>query len=319
MSYAAVLAIIWLYPKLIRIWHPKQKILRYFWQLLALSLSAQVGVLPISLYYFHQFPGLFFISNLLIVPMLGIVLGMGFLLLALSLIHTTPAFFTKFYDQLLIAMNTLVQWIAQQETFIFRDIPFDGVQIFLSYSALILLIAAIELRKTKFIWLTGCSILLFQVWAFTLKLHVQNRSKLTLYHQIAQTLLVEEYAGQANVFIRKKEDAYSASLLQSAAVQNRIKEMEIKALKNAYLWKGKGILLVDKTGVHHRLPKTIDFIILTDNPKINIDRILISHPNARIIADGSNYTYLIDAWRASCSKSKRPFHYTGEKGAFYFE
>ncbi len=319
MSYAAVLAILWLYPKLISLWHPKSKILGYFWQLLAVSISAQVGVLPISLYYFHQFPGLFFISNLLIVPMLGLVLGLGFLLLVLSLIQTTPVFLFKFYDQLLIAMNTIVQWVAQQENFILRDIPFDGVQVFLSYSILILLIAAIEYRKTKFVWITGCSILLFQVWAFRQKLHVQNRSELILYHQVAQTLLVEEYAEQAHVFIRKKGDAYSASILQNAAVHNRIKEMEVKPLENSYVWKGKHILLVDKTGIHYTFPNEIDFLILTDNPKVNLDRVLTLHPHARIIADGSNYTFLIDTWRASCSKAKRPFHYTGEKGAYYFE
>ncbi|MBT8234986.1 MAG: ComEC/Rec2 family competence protein, partial [Bacteroidia bacterium] len=318
MSYAAVLAIIWLFPRLIRIWQPKAKVLGYFWQLLALSLSAQLGVLPISLYYFHQFPGLFFISNLLIVPMLGVVLGFGFLLLALSLVQSTPVLLTNLYDQLLIVMNTLIHWIAQQEFFIFRDIPFDGVQIFLSYSALILLIAAIEVRKTKFIWLMGFSIILFQTWVFREKLHVNNRSELILYHQIAQTLLVEENADQANVYIRKKEDAYSASLLQNAAVKNRIKEWEFKPLKNSYVWKGKNILLVDRSAVH-TLSKALDFIILTDNPRINVDRVLASHPNVRIIADGSNYTYLIDAWRASCAKAKRPFHYTGEKGAFYFE
>ena len=251
--------------------------------------------------------------------MLGLVLGLGFLLLVLSLAQTTPYFIWYSYDQLLIAMNTIVQWIAQQENFILRDIPFDGVQFFLSYSILILLIAAIEFRKTKFVWITGCSILLFQVWVFRQKLHVQNRSELILYHQVAQTLLVEEYAEQTQVFIRKKGDAYSASILQDAAVHHRIKEMEIKPLENSYVWKGKHILFIDRLGVHHTFSKTIDFMILTDNPKVNLDRVLTLHPNARIIADGSNYTYLIEAWRASCSKAKRPFHYTGEKGAYYFD
>lgn len=68
MSYAAVFAIVWIYPKLQKFWFPDNFIIRKTWQLLSVSAAAQLGVLPISLFYFHQFPALFFISNLLIIP-----------------------------------------------------------------------------------------------------------------------------------------------------------------------------------------------------------------------------------------------------------
>lgn len=319
MSYGAVLAIIYLYPKLMKLWCPKHKIPKYLWQLLAVSISAQLGVLPISLYYFHQFPGLFFISNILIVPLLGIVLGMGFLLLGLSLLEIAPYFLIRIYDQVIILINTLVQWIAQQEIFIFRNIPFDGFQVFLSFAILLLMIALIEFRKTKIIWILACTILLFQGWTIRQKVQMKNRSKLILYHQIAQTLLVEENAGHAIAYLRNEEDTYSASILQTAAIQNRIKDIVIRPLRNSYMWKGKHILVIDNSGIRHGLQKAVDYIILTENPKINLDRVLATCPNARIIADGSNYTYLTDTWRTTCNKAKRPFHYTGEKGAFYFD
>src|SRR5690606_28077758 len=49
MSYAAVFAIVWSYPKLQRFWFPENIIIRKTWQLLSVSLAAQLGVLPISL------------------------------------------------------------------------------------------------------------------------------------------------------------------------------------------------------------------------------------------------------------------------------
>jgi len=85
MSYAAVFAIVWIYPKLQAIWRPGQWLPRKIWQLLSVSLAAQLGVLPISLFYFHQFPALFFVSNLLVVPFLGLLLGTGFLIALLAL------------------------------------------------------------------------------------------------------------------------------------------------------------------------------------------------------------------------------------------
>jgi len=319
MSYGAVLAIIYLYPKLTGLWRPKHKFPDFLWQLFTVSISAQVGVLPISLYYFHQFPGLFFISNILIVPLLGLVLGMGFLILGLSLLEITPFILIEFYNEVIICINTLIQWIAQQEMFIFRNIPFDDFQVFLTYTIILLLIALIELRKSRLIWIMGCVILISQGWTIGQKVQMKNRSELILYHQIAQTLLVEENCGHAIAYLQNIKDTYSTSMLQTAAVQNRIKNIEIYPLKNSYMWKGKHILLIDKSGIQPGFQQAVDFIILTDNPRINLKRVLDTYPLARIIADGSNYAHLTDKWRATCYKVKRPFHYTGEKGAFYFE
>ncbi|MDH3381646.1 MAG: ComEC family competence protein, partial [Flavobacteriaceae bacterium] len=72
LSYLAVFAIVIIQPMISKIWNPKNKIIKFFWNLLTVSFAAQFGVLPLSLYYFHQFPGLFIISNLVIIPFLGI-------------------------------------------------------------------------------------------------------------------------------------------------------------------------------------------------------------------------------------------------------
>ena len=62
MSYTAVIAIASIKPLLASLWYPKWKLVNYFWQLICVTMAAQIGVVPISLFYFHQFPGLFFLS-----------------------------------------------------------------------------------------------------------------------------------------------------------------------------------------------------------------------------------------------------------------
>jgi len=98
MSYAAVFAIVWMYPLLQKFWSPKNSVLKKIWQLLSVSVAAQLGVLPISLFYFHQFPGLFFVSNLLIVPALGAILGLGILVIVLALFNMLPPFLVTIYN-----------------------------------------------------------------------------------------------------------------------------------------------------------------------------------------------------------------------------
>jgi competence protein ComEC len=57
-------------------------------------------------------------------------------------------------------------------------------------------------------------------------------------------------------------------------------------------------------------------VILTQNPKINLDRLINVAQPSIIIADKSNYKKNIRAWKATCHKAKIPFHAIAEKG-FY--
>jgi competence protein ComEC len=88
-----------------------------------------------------------------------------------------------------------------------------------------------------------------------------------------------------------------------------------KDLKNTLFFNGKHILIVDSTGVYPKkqLP---DIVVLTQSPRINLDRLIrISQPKA-IVADASNYKSLQKLWKTTCLKAKIPFHSTSEKG-FY--
>ncbi len=74
LSYLAVIGIVllqrffmsWLY---FQNW-PLQKI----WELMAVSMAAQVAAFPICLYYFHQFPNYFLLANLAAIPLSTLIL-----------------------------------------------------------------------------------------------------------------------------------------------------------------------------------------------------------------------------------------------------
>jgi competence protein ComEC len=83
------------------------------------------------------------------------------------------------------------------------------------------------------------------------------------------------------------------------------------------MFKNATLLVVDSLGVYSN--QNTDYLLLTQSPKINLERLIDSINPKQIIADGSNYHSYIDRWRKTCLKRKLPFHYTGEKGAYYFE
>jgi competence protein ComEC len=87
LSYSAVVSIVVLQKPIASLWNPPNLILDKAWQLIAVSVAAQIGTAPISLYYFHQFPNLFILTNLLVIPAAYLVINLGIAVLALSFIY----------------------------------------------------------------------------------------------------------------------------------------------------------------------------------------------------------------------------------------
>ena len=82
LSFSAVLAILLINPYLTPLYHSQNPALNYLWELSCTSTAAQVGTAPLSLYYFHQFPLLFLVSNIFAIPLTGVLM----LLIPLSLL-----------------------------------------------------------------------------------------------------------------------------------------------------------------------------------------------------------------------------------------
>lgn len=64
LSFLAMLGISLFYKSIQGLLFIKNKIIRWFWQGTALGIAAQIGTLPLTLYYFNQFPNYFILSNI---------------------------------------------------------------------------------------------------------------------------------------------------------------------------------------------------------------------------------------------------------------
>ncbi len=315
MSYAAVFSIVWLYPLLQKLWFPKNWIINKVWQLLSVSIAAQLGVLPISLFYFHQFPGLFFISNLLVVPFLGLILGMGILVIAIALCNSLPSFLANLYNSLIGLMNEVIAWVAQQEAFVFRNISFDIIQLVLSYFIIIAFITVFTKATFKRVTVFLVGIIGFQIWLFFVGYSANRKEILLAAHQTKNSILIYQTGNSSTIIA--KDSITTKRIITDYTIAERVKNIDYSKIKNSYTFKKATLLVVDSLGIYSK--QNTDYLLLTQSPKINLERLIDSINPKQIIADGSNYHSYIDRWRKTCLKRKLPFHYTGEKGAYYFE
>jgi len=115
-----------------------------------------------------------------------------------------------------------------------------------------------------------------------------------------------------------KPSNFSKRIIQDYTIAERIDTISYATLKNNYLIAHKKLYIMDSLAIYPPVIQ-LDYLVLTQSPKLNLERLLDSIQPKKLIVDGSNYKSYIANWEATCIKRKLPFHYTGEKGAYYFK
>ncbi|MEM6892776.1 MAG: ComEC/Rec2 family competence protein [Bacteroidota bacterium] len=312
MSYAAVFAILWLYPKLQVFWSPEPWLLKKIWSLLTVSVSAQLGVLPISLFYFHQFPTLFFISNLVIVPFLGILLGGGLIVLGLASVRWLPSEVVWIYEHMILAMNRVIQWVAHFEGFVLREIPFDLTEVFLSYIGIVCLVTFLEKRTFRGLKYLALSIALFQGYSLFSNYKISKNQKLIIPHSYKSSALWFQKGRRLEVF--SKDSLVAKNALSNFKIEHSISEVNFLTNQNIFQYKGQILYKVDRFAIPP--PRPIHILWLTESPKLHLGRWLKQHQPKLVIADGSNYPSYISRWKKTCEAKGIPFHDTSKDGAY---
>ncbi|WP_100610072.1 ComEC/Rec2 family competence protein [Confluentibacter lentus] len=319
LSYLAVFSIVIIDPLLYNLWKPKNKIIDFYWHTLTVTVSAQFGILPISLYYFHQLPGLFFISNLVIIPVLGVILGFGILIIFLALFNMLPVFLAKTYGYAIQLMNRFVSWISHQEQFLFKDIAFSLLFVFASYLLIISLIHFWKEKHYKNYSLLLMAVLVIQS-AFIYTKYNSPENQFIIFHKSRFTLVGN--ASHNAIHADSDFDSLTFSkdrIIRDYVVGNHIKTIQNNSLKPIYMLNNKILLVIDSLGVYNIKSFQPDYVLLRQSPQINLNRLIDSIKPKYIIADGSNYKSYIEHWEAICQKRKLPFHQTSKKGAFIID
>ncbi len=314
LSYSAVLAIVVLQPIMKQFWYPKNKIGNYFYQILTVSVAAQIGVLPLSLYYFHQFPGLFFVTNLVLIPLLTVILVVGIFVIITYSLHLSIPFLNWTLSETVGVMNDYVAWIASFEKFVFSEIPFSEFLLVVLYGVLLSLIVVV--KKPSYLrlqWLL-LALLSFQLVYFGSRLVASQSEEAILFQHSQKTVLTLKHKKEITVFTNDTL-ATQQYILKNYKQSVFGKIVAVKEVPNVLYLSSKKLLIVDKHSIY-KIPEKAEIIVLTDSPKINLERMIEYHRPEIIVADGSNYLNRIAKWKKTCLKKNIPFHATYEKGYF---
>lgn len=171
LSFCAVFSILFFHPLILKTVVIKNKYIGYIWSLFTLSLAAQIGTFPICLYHFGTFPTFFFITNLLIVPLVSVVMCLSILLICLVFItQILPDNISETTCYLpLLLLKGSIYLMVKTVTF-FEELPFSqisNIKITLSTTVLLIILSILTAvfiqKRNSRIFVYGLSCILIVI------------------------------------------------------------------------------------------------------------------------------------------------------------
>lgn len=325
LSYAAVLSIIIFMKPVYNCLFIQNKILDAVWKLNAVTLSAQILTLPICLYYFHQFPNFFLITNLIAVPLSSIIL-LGEILLCAGFM--LPAIANKIgllLHWMIWLMNTFIELIGGLPFSVLENIQISMPQLVLSYIAI--LFFSIWLLKGKQPAFIGVLLvlLLISIERTRMILTSQNQKKIIIHnipmHQSIDFVEGSHYFFRGDSVLMKDDFIQSFHLKPSRIAYQVTKRDSLPGLyynNFCFLFNSKTIIFIEKPlpEINQAGKLTIDLIVISKNPAVSIAAISNIFSCKQIIFDASNSPWKISKWKTECDALNISYYSVPDKGAF---
>ena len=331
LSYLAVAGIVLFQPKLAALYHCKTRLGGYFWGLITVSVAAQLGTSPISIYYFAKFPNYFILSNISVIALSFAVIITGISLLPLSLVPVITKYVSWLLTKEIVIMNRIIRFIEHLPCSVTENIDYTFLQVILIYGVIGCICVLLYRRSRKAFWGTCTLFTLFCVSFAVRKIQLNGETDSYAYSIRKCSAIGFCQQGWMVLFsdsIRNEEDEAYRYNISNHARKHHLKVIMIPidtfAFDTPFLCKrgnfirfnNKNYFILTKNQkiiVENENCRPIDFLILRQNPRMPPDELIALLPFKAVMADGSNTAYSVSLWRNFCTENAIPFHHSGDE------
>jgi competence protein ComEC len=327
LSYLAVLGIVYLQSAIYNLWEPDNRIVDEIWKVSSVSIAAQTATFSLGLFYFHQFPNYFLLSNLFAIPGSFVVLVGGLILLIVGFIDPIASIIGMILEWIIKLLNIIVFAIEELPFSLIENVYITSVQCWMLIG--ILLTVVLFVQRRKLIW-AHYALGLTVMFALAQWNHFQrdvNIEKLTIYNISGHTAIDLIDKGQA-FFIADSTLSKDLSKIQYHISPSRIKAGTNESVHSGSLlerhftgcsvitWKSKTFLRIyDK---NFSMPKAldVDYVIVSNNAVRNWFEIENRVNMTQLIFDSSNSVYSITNFQDQLHERHVDVYSVIQQGAF---
>lgn len=302
LSYIAVLGIVYIYPLIHNSYTFDNWLLEKMWAITCLSIAAQLATFPLTLYYFHQFPVYFLISNLLVIPAAFLIMSLGIALIVFGL---TPLalLIGMVLQKLIYALNAVVSFIEKLDFSLIDWLYLSPLQTIFIYLMIVFSFALIYYRKFRFLWvLTFLAITISTLGTVSLLRQSETR-KLTFY-EIGGESVLDRIEGLNSELINIKEIGNLELVryqVEPNRLNNHLSKITIDSLPNSikpskytglsyYYWNGKKFVFlqnsIDSLAFIYKIET--DYLVISNDASVDADLLMSNFQFDEIIVDSSN-------------------------------
>ncbi len=328
LSYAAVISIVLFMQPVYRWFYFRNKWIDKIWALTSVTISAQVLTIPIVIFYFHQFPNLFLLTNFIAVPLSGIILYGEILLLCVSFIGVAAQFMGVVIGIMVMAMNLFIEYINQLPFAVWNNLQLSVLQTWMLF-AVIISACIWLLKKSTNAFVTSLAFLCLFTVSICVDLIARNNQQKLIVYNVPKQSAIDIVQGKSYMFtgdsilikdgfLRNFHLKPARTLYHSSAAvgnntglqKNRIIEVN-----------GKTIMLIDSAINYTSLPNKIrvDIIIVSKNPKVYMSQLQDVFEFKTIVFDSSNPLWKTELWKKDCENLHLRFHSVAQQGAFVMD
>ncbi|HTQ28919.1 MAG TPA: ComEC/Rec2 family competence protein [Puia sp.] len=325
LSYSAVISIVIFMKPLYALLFIRNKALDFLWKSVSVTLAAQVLTFPLGIYYFHQFPNYFLLTNLPAVPLSSVILLGEVFISMFSFLPVLAIPAGRLLAWMIHVLNDFIGYMSRLPFSTWDALLLTLPQLILVYG-FISALSAWLMRKTGSCLFLALFALLLYVSARSVSFWKAGRQRLLLVYHIPKQQAIDFIAGRKYVFLGdpvfRENDLLRRRFLDPARTNYRIVEASPSLHTPRYnlycRWNQKKIVLIGGpvTGLSLQRRIRVDLIILSHNTAVSI-RWLSRHFDAKQwVFDDSNDHRKVAWWKRECEELGLNCYSLVDKGCF---
>lgn len=337
LSYTAVLGIVFLYTRFYNIFNFENRLLDFCWKMTSVSLAAQVAVMPLSVYYFHQFPVYFLLTNLIIIPAAFLMLVLGISLLAFHFIPFLGPLISATLEYVVIYANKFVYEIALMPFHKIDGLYINEVQAFVLFAILVCVLIFINKKQFSVLAAIALLILIFQALVIINNPLIAVDEKLVYYSNKTTGVLALYQGNNSSLLLTGGKDLseedfdyeIKPSMIKSGLDYDFKKALSVsdkKYLKTktskfglVAVWNSKKLLVLNNKidgEWHLKKDLRIDVLILENNAINNLKQLPSSLKFDYIIIGNTNAYEVANSLVRDAKAKKYRWAYPKKEGAW---
>jgi len=232
LSYVAVLGIWWLTVPIKKLIFrsPKYWTEKFFYEITAMTLAAQIATLPLAIYYFHQFSFVSIFANIIIIPLSEVLIISSLLMVVLIAFGIKNDFVFNIFDICIDYVLQSIHWFSGFESLMNKNISLNLIEFSILMIAIYLLRFVLkDIFNSKHYLKLGFCLMLFFGLRLGFNSYNYEKGEVIVHHFYKDKIISIKNKGQVDFWINtnRNEKKIINFVIDPYLISRRIYECDV--------------------------------------------------------------------------------------------